>query len=111
MDRYEKVHRANQRTLLASGTLKNKLSVLRWWAEKVDKRSVIARDNTHYGIANRVYVTNENNACEIDVEQLEKIKDPRVRASLELQRAFGFRHEVETEDTATESAPATSLVD
>ena len=76
-----------------SGTLKNKLSVLRWWAEKVDKRSVIARDNTHYGIANRVYVTNENKACELPRRQLEQVKGRRVRSSLELQRAFGLRRE------------------
>ena len=67
--------------------------MLRWWAEKVDKRSVIARNNTHYGIANRVYVTNENKACELTPEQLEQVTDPRVRASLELQRAFGLRRE------------------
>lgn len=76
-----------------SGTLKNKLSVLRWWAEKVDKRSVIARNNARYGVANRVYVTNENKACDVTAEQLAKVKDPRVRASLELQRAFGLRRE------------------
>lgn len=82
-----------QREGQTSGTLKNKLSVLRWWAEKIDKRSVIARDNAHYGIENRVYVTNENKARELAAEQLERVKDARVRASLELQRAFGLRRE------------------
>ena len=76
-----------------TGTLKNKLSVLRWWAEKVDKASVIARDNAHYGIARRVYVSNESKARDVTHNQLERITDPRVRASLELQRAFGLRRE------------------
>ena len=39
---------------LGVGTLKNRLAHLRWWAEKVNKASVIARDNAHYGIENRV---------------------------------------------------------
>ena len=77
----------------STGTLKNKLAVLRWWAEKVDKASVIARDNAHYGIPRRNYVGIESKAREVTDKQLERITDPRVRASLELQRAFGLRRE------------------
>ena len=28
---------------LAAGTIKNRMAVLRWWAEKADRRSVLAR--------------------------------------------------------------------
>ena len=43
---------------LAVGTIKNRMAELRWWAEKIGKQNVIARDNDHYGIGNRQYVTN-----------------------------------------------------
>lgn len=78
---------------LGVGTLKNRLAHLRWWAEKVNKASVIARDNAHYGIDNRVYVTNQSKALQVSAEQLAKIKDERLRCSVELQRAFGLRRE------------------
>lgn len=78
---------------LGVGTLKNRLAHLRWWAEKVNKASVIARDNAHYGIENRVYVTNRSKALHVTDEQLAKIKDERLRCSVELQRAFGLRRE------------------
>jgi hypothetical protein len=43
---------------LAVGTIKNRMAELRWWTEKIGKQNVIARDNDHYGIGNRQYVTN-----------------------------------------------------
>jgi hypothetical protein len=43
---------------LAVGTIKNRMSVLRCWAEKVDKQNVIARSNDHYGIPDRQFVSN-----------------------------------------------------
>jgi len=42
---------------LTVGTIKNRMAELRWWAEKIGKQNVIARDNNHYGIGNRQYVT------------------------------------------------------
>ena len=77
----------------STGTLKNKLAALRWWAEKVNKASVIARDNAHYGIARRVYVAAQSKARSVSANQLDRVTDPRVRTSLELQRAFGLRRE------------------
>ena len=78
---------------LSIGTIKNRMAVLRWWADKVDKRNVIARSNEYYGIPDRRFVTNENKAQDITQEQLNKVKDIHVRMSLELQRAFGLRRE------------------
>lgn len=43
---------------IATGTVKNRMSTLRWWAEKINKQNVIARTNDAYGIAERVHVTN-----------------------------------------------------
>jgi site-specific recombinase XerC len=78
---------------LSTGTLKNRMAVLRWWAEKVGKQNVIARDNAHYGIPDRVFVTCASKATNIESEALEGVRDVHVRMSLELQQAFGLRRE------------------
>ncbi len=78
---------------LSAGTIKNRMAALRWWAEKINKPSLIAKDNDRYGIDHRVYVTNVSKACELDKEKLNKISDPYVRLSLKLQESFGLRRE------------------
>ena len=75
------------------GALKNRLSALRWWAKKVNKPSIIARDNSVYGIGKREYVAKESKAQELDEKKLSEIKDPYVRMSIRLQAAFGLRRE------------------
>jgi site-specific recombinase XerC len=82
-----------QRDDLAAATIKNRMAVVRWWAEKVGKASVVARDNAHYGIPDRNYVTNQTKATDFNADDLAKVKDPHVKMSLELQRAFGLRRE------------------
>ena len=47
---------------IATGTIKNRMSAIRWWARKVNKQNVVARSNDHYGIPNRIFVTNESKA-------------------------------------------------
>lgn len=78
---------------LSTGTIKNRMSALRWWAEKVDKQNVVARTNKDYGIPDRCYIAKKSKAKEVTQEQLDKIKDENVRMNLELQRAFGLRRE------------------
>ena len=78
---------------LSTGTIKNRMAVIRWWANKVDKRNVVVRSNEHYGIPDRRFVTNESKAQTLAREQLEKVRDEHVRMSLELQQAFGLRRE------------------
>ena len=78
---------------LSAGTLKNRMSALRWWAEKVGKESVLARSNAAYGIADRVYVTNESKATELDASKVEQVRDEYIQMSLRLQAAFGLRRE------------------
>ncbi|WP_339671435.1 phage integrase N-terminal domain-containing protein [Dasania marina] len=78
---------------LTPGTIKNRLAVLRWWAEKIGKQNVVAKDNAYYGIDSRVFVTNVSKARDLDKELLAKISDPHLRISLELQKAFGLRRE------------------
>ncbi len=78
---------------ISTGTLKNRLSALRWWAKKVNKPSIIARDNSIYGIGKREYVAKESKAQKLDDKKLSLISDPYVTLSLRLQAAFGLRRE------------------
>ena len=78
---------------LSPGTIKNRMSALRWWAEKVGKKSVVARSNMAYGIRDRTYVTNASKAKELGAGQLAQIRDVCTQTSLRLQEAFGLRRE------------------
>jgi hypothetical protein len=82
-----------QRNSLSVGTIKNRMSVLRWWAQKVNRQNVVARQNDHYGIPERCFVTGESKARTVNGTELGRIGDRYVRMSLELQRAFGLRRE------------------
>ena len=76
---------------LSPGTIKNRMSALRWWAEKIGKENIIARSNAAYGIPDRVYVTNISKAKELAMDQLHHIRTDCIRISLRLQAAFGLR--------------------
>ena len=75
------------------GTIKNRIATLRWWAEKVNKQNVIARDNAAYGVESRSLIADVSKAQELDESKLDKISDPYVRMSVRLQAAFGLRRE------------------
>jgi site-specific recombinase XerC len=70
---------------LSAGTLKNRMTVLRWWAQKVDRQNVVARSNAHYGIPDRVLVSQSSKAKTVNGANLEQVRDAHVRMSLELQ--------------------------
>ncbi len=78
---------------VTTGTIKNRMSAVRWWARKVNRQNVVARSNDHYGIPNRIFVSNTSKAKSILEVDLAKVRDEHVRMSLELQRAFGLRRE------------------
>jgi hypothetical protein len=78
---------------IGTGTLKNRLSVLRWWAKKVGKSDIIATDNSVYGIGRRKLVAETSKARAIDPVRLQQISDPYVRLSIRLQAEFGLRRE------------------
>lgn len=78
---------------LSVGAIKNRLTVIRWWAQKVNRQNVVARSNDHYGIPDRQFVTNLSKAQTVTALDLEKVHDQHVRMSLELQQAFGLRRE------------------
>lgn len=78
---------------IAVNTKKNRMSHIRWWAEKVGKQNCVPRANKDLGIGRRRYVTNISKALVLAPGDLEKITDERVRCSVELQQAFGLRRE------------------
>lgn len=78
---------------LSAGTFKNRMSALRWLAEKIDKQNIVARENAAYGIAERQHVSNASKARELDAEKLARVTDPYTAMSLRLQEAFGLRRE------------------
>ena len=78
---------------VSTGTLQNRMSALRWWAEKVGKASVIACSNAEYGIDKRTIVTNVSKTKMLDADMLARVTDPYTRMSLQLQAAFGLRRE------------------
>jgi hypothetical protein len=78
---------------VSAGTMKNRMSAIRWWARKVNKQNVVARSNDHYGLPRRQYVTSASKATSIEAEQFRRVTDSYVRMSLELQQAFGLRRE------------------
>ena len=78
---------------VTTGTIKNRMSTVRWWARKVNRQNVVARSNDYYGIPNRIFVTNDNKAKSVLKADLAKVRDNYVRMILELQQAFGLRRE------------------
>ena len=78
---------------LSPGTIKNRMSTVRWVVQKLGKDNIVARTNAAYGIPDRVYVTNISKAKELGREQLEGIRTPCAQMSLRLQAAFGLRRE------------------
>lgn len=77
---------------LSIGTIKNRLSTLRWLSNKVPGFNTIHSSNAHYGIENRSFV-GPDKAVEFTDQALSKITDPNVLLSAQLQKHFGLRRE------------------
>ena len=75
---------------LSNATIKNRIGWIRWWAEKVNKSSVIPRDNAELGVAQRTTST-ENKAWHLP--PVIKLPSPHMRLSVHLMEAFGLRLE------------------
>jgi len=77
---------------LSAGTIKNRLSHLRWWTEKIGKAGILPANNAQRGVAERRYVTNISKARKLG-SGLAQVTDAHVRMSLQLQAVFGLRRE------------------
>jgi site-specific recombinase XerC len=78
---------------LSVGTIKNRLSSLRWLCEKTGKRNLIPRDNASLGVSKRVSVSNIDKSKSLADFDAAAIRSQHVTASLALQQAFGLRRE------------------
>lgn len=78
---------------LSPGRMKNLMAALRWWANKAGVNGAVAASNDIYGIDRRIYVTNAPKASTATETAKELISDAHIRASVELQAAFGLRRE------------------
>jgi site-specific recombinase XerD len=75
---------------LQASTIKNRMAVLRFLCEKINKSNLIPSNNA-LGIDKRKYIPDKNVA--IYNPNFSKISNEYVRVSLELQRVFGLRRE------------------
>ena len=78
---------------LSTGTIKNRMSHLRWWAKRIGKPNLVRADNASYGIGERQRVTNEDRSGDLPEDRLALVRDAHVRMALRLQEAFGLRRE------------------
>ena len=77
---------------LDDATIRNRLTWLRWWAERIGKPNVVERDNAAYGVSPRSEDP-VNRAQRLDPLKFHRITCPFIKASLLLQVAFGLRRE------------------
>jgi len=82
-----------QRDELNPGTIKNRMSDLRWWSSKTGKAGVVRASNDEYGIPRRQYVASESKARTLPADRLALVTDTHVHMSLRLQAHFGLRRE------------------
>ncbi|WP_411034347.1 phage integrase N-terminal domain-containing protein [Shinella sp. BYT-45] len=81
---------------LSAGTIRNRMSHLRYWAGKVGKAGVIPAGNAALGIPQRQQVgsvSGDNRTKDLDGGHLDRVTDVHVHMSLRLQQAFGLRRE------------------
>lgn len=77
---------------LTAGTIKNRMSGLRYWAGKVNKASVIPRDNKDLGIEDRK-ADATNKAQTLDLAKIESLPCERMQLAARLMAAYGLRME------------------
>jgi hypothetical protein len=75
---------------ISTGTVKNRVGWLRWWAEKVNKAAVIPADNLELGIRDRGG-DQRNRAWTLPPGLT--MPDPRMMLSLRMMQEFGLRVE------------------
>lgn len=79
---------------VSAGTLKNRMSHLRWLSKKIGNTGLV-KDNATYGISDRKYITNVDKSIDVTLAQLSRLS-PHIRQSVELQKSFGLRREEAT---------------
>ena len=80
-------------TTVGSGSMKNRMSHIRWLMQKIGKENSIPGSNDHFGIPKRQYVTGKDKSRQLTEGDLDKIKSERTRLILKSQELFGLRLE------------------
>lgn len=78
---------------LSAGTIKNRMTDLRWMMNRYNKGDLIPAKNDAFNIPQRQFVTNQDKSVSLSEGDLTKITDPDLKMSLILQKAFGLRRE------------------
>lgn len=76
---------------LSTGTLKNRMGWVRWWAKSIRKTSILPQDNIELGIEKRS--TWGGNRARVTTTALLASLPERMQLALRLQMAFGLRLE------------------
>lgn len=77
---------------LGAGTIKNRMCGLRWWAQKVNKASIIPRTNEELGIEARTR-SGDDKAQKLDLDKVSALPCERMQMTTRLMAAFGLRME------------------
>jgi Integrase/Phage integrase, N-terminal len=78
---------------VSDATKRNREAVLRWWARAIGNPGAVSRSNKGLGFTPRRSIPTRSKAQELPPDQLATVRNPYVRMSLRLQRAFGLRRE------------------
>lgn len=79
---------------ISIGTIKNRMSHLRWLAERIGNPRIVERSNSSYELEKRKYVDNHTNkAKNLSTARLARLTDEFTKYSLLLQQEFGLRRE------------------
>ncbi len=78
---------------LSERTQINYITQLRWWAEQINKPDLLPPTNRELGFGRVKSNPDKSKAQYLDASVLAKIKNRRIRFSLELQQEFGLRKE------------------
>ncbi len=75
------------------GSMKNRMSHLRWLMCKFDGKIHMVPSNDELDIPRRIYISNQNKSVQLTSVDFERIKDPMMCHSLKGQTLFGLRME------------------
>lgn len=76
---------------VSDATIKNRLAILRWLCEKLDRVSVMPKTNAPYHLAPRPQAATVSKGWAMTADVLGQVDDPAIRMSFELQAAYGLR--------------------
>lgn len=77
---------------IKTGVIKNRMSVLRWWARSVNKASVVERSNDAYGIERRS-ASDVNKAQRLNLDKTAALPCKNMQLAVRMSAAFGLRVE------------------